>query len=284
MKTLHFTSRLAVVLILLNACSKIKYYPDKEFREVKTRVLAHKAGGGEGAPYPENCLNAAIYSLSQPRIEGIEVDLQLSKDRTLWLSHSVDLPACGSFPGGCFPETTDAELVALDSCDGPAHTYTRLEDVFAYMAAHHPDKYISLDVKGWTPCAVSSISVTGVMNGLADQIALLTQKYGLQNHVMAESETATFLNYLKKYSTGVECYLVTLGDFERGLQLVLQSGYTGLSFKYKFKEELTEGHIQLLRRKGLKIQLWTVDAEENLEEALTINPDFIQTDSLNYFK
>jgi glycerophosphoryl diester phosphodiesterase len=100
---------------------------------------------------------------------------------------------------------------------------------------------------------------------------------------MAESETATFLNYLKKHSSGIECYLTSLGDFERAMQLTLESGYSGISFKYKFKEELNAEHIKLLHRKGLKIQLWTVDSVNNIEEAISINPDFIQTDNLKYF-
>jgi len=56
-----------------------------------------------------------------------------------------------------------------------------------------------------------------------------------------------------------------------------------ISFKYKFKEELNAEHIKLLHRKGLKIQLWTVDSVNNIEEAISINPDFIQTDNLKYF-
>lgn len=39
----------------------------------------------------------------------------------------------------------------------------------------------------------------------------------------------------------------------------------------------------LLRRKGKKIQLWTVNTESDILEALSINPDYIQTDNIGYF-
>jgi hypothetical protein len=100
---------------------------------------------------------------------------------------------------------------------------------------------------------------------------------------MVESETAYFLNYVKRNSSGIECYLQSWGDFERAMLLSLESGYAGISFKYKFKEDITADNIELVRRKGLKVQLWTVNSEEDLDEALLINPDFIQTDNLNYF-
>ena len=49
-------------------------------------------------------------------------------------------------------------------------------------------------------------------------------------------------------------------------------------------EEIGINEIQLIRRKGLKIQLWTVNSEEYLNEALSINPDFIQTDNIAFFE
>lgn len=121
------------------------------------------------------------------------------------------------------------------------------------------------------------------MNVIADQIIDLTEHYNLYNRVMVESETASFLGYIKKKSDGIETYLTTLGDFERGMQIALKGGFSGLSFKYNFDEEITVDHIYLIRKKGLKIQLWTVNETDEIEQAISINPDFIQTDNLDYF-
>ncbi len=99
---------------------------------------------------------------------------------------------------------------------------------------------------------------------------------------MVECETATFLNFIKKRSDKIETYLSTWGDFERGMMLALESGYTGISFQYKYDEEITKEHVQLLHKKGLKIQLWTVNDENDILEAISLNPDFIQTDNINF--
>lgn len=280
--------RIAKYIILLAAlacgssCQKIKYYPDKDYREVTTKVLAHRAGGGDHSPYQENSLEAAQYGLSI--VDGLEVDVQISKDRTVWLGHNADLPECGGTFYDCFPEETDDRIVALDSCDGDKHSFTRLEDIFSTMASSYPGSFISIDVKAWPPCAVTSSDVLGVMNVIGDEVIRLTNKYNLQNRVMVESETGSFLNYVKKNGTGVEYYLISFGDFERAMQLSLEAGLTGISFHYKWIEEISAEHIQLIRKKGLKIQLWTVNSEVDIEEALSINPDFIQTDNLDYFR
>jgi len=271
-----------IIFSIFQSCDKIKYYPDKDYHEVKTLILAHKAGGGDSSRYQENSTDAAKYSLSI--VDGIEVDLQISKDKTIWLAHNADLSDCGGVSYDCFPETTDNQIINLDSCNGNTLNYSRLEEIFAFLSSSYPNKYISLDVKTWLPCAVTSSDVLGVMNVIADEIIRLTGKYNLQNHVMVESETASFLNYLKNNSIGIEVYLTSFGDFERAMQLCLESKYSGISFKYKFGEEIGIENIQLIRRKGLKIQLWTVDSEENINEAISINPDFIQTDNLKYFE
>jgi glycerophosphoryl diester phosphodiesterase len=227
-------------------------------------------------------LGGAIYSLGI--VDGIEVDLQISKDGTLWLEHDVELSSCGGVDYKCFTEATDSKIIALDSCNGDVRNYTKLEDVFSYMSSNYPNAYISLDVKSWTPCAISSSGIVGMMNAIGDEIIRLTQKYNLQDRVMVESETASFITYVKNNSTGIGCYLTAFGDFERGIQLALEENYTGISFKYKFEEEIGIEEIQLLRKKGLKIQLWTVNSEADIEEAISINPDFIQTDNIEYFR
>jgi glycerophosphoryl diester phosphodiesterase len=271
-----------IIATVLYSCDKINYYPDKDFKEVKTLILAHKTGGSDTSQYLENTLYAAKHSLAI--VDGIECDLQLSKDKTVWLSHSVDLPDCGGVSYKCFPEATNSQIKTLDSCNGNTVTYNKLEEIFEYMSSNYPEKYISLDVKTWSPCAVTSSDVLGLMNVIADEIIRLTAKYNLQDHVMVESETATFLNYMKNHSSGIECYLTSFGDFERAMQLSLEAGYAGISFKYKSGEDISRESIQLIRKKGLKIQLWTVDDVNYIQEALSINPDFIQTDNLGYFE
>lgn len=265
--------------MILSSCEKIKYYPDKDYEEVTTLILAHRGGGYSG--YQENSLEACEFGLSS--VDGIEVDIQLSKDRTIWLAHEAPLPECGGISYDCFPEVYDIQIEELDSCKGNDLTFTRLEEIFELMSTTYPDKYISLDVKLWSPCKLTSVDVLGIMNVIADEIIVLTNKYNLHNRVMVESEVATFLNRVKKNSNSIGIYLTSFGDFEAAMQHSLEGGLTGISFQYKYDEEITEEHIQLIRNKGLKIQLWTVNDPDYIEEALSINPDFIQTDNIGYF-
>lgn len=267
-------NKFLLVFIFINlSCNKIHYYPDKEFSKVTTKFLMHRGGGNSG--FKENTFKAAHFGLE--RLDGIEIDIQISKDRTIWLSHNYELVACGNFAKNCFPETKDFDIFSLDSCLKTTD-FTMLEDVFKLVQDSFPNKYISLDVKAWYPCHVNSLNVTDGLNIMAEEIIRLKKKYNRINKIMVESETATFLSYIKEKSPDIETYLTTLGDFERGVLLALKAGYTGLSFKYQFKEVISIEHIKMIRKKGLKIQLWTINNLADLKEAYLINPDFIQTD------
>lgn len=270
---------IAFIFVCFSSCEKIKYYHNKPITNVKTNILAHKAGGN--SEYQSNTFNAARFGLEH--FDGIEVDVMLSGDRTVWLSHSSVLPQCSGQTIDCFVASADIEIAALDSCLGNDYTFSKLDTVFYYLEKYYPEKMISIDVKGWVPCNVSTLGILGIMNVVGEEIIKLVTKYKLKDHVMVESETTTFLNYVKRHSSGIGIYLTTNGDFERGIGIALEEGYDGISFKYKFDEEITPEDVEMIHSKGLRIQLWTVNEEADLLEALSLNPDFIQTDNTEYF-
>jgi glycerophosphoryl diester phosphodiesterase len=275
----HLKVKYIILCILfITSCEKIKYYPDNSIENVETRILSHRGGGN--SEFQENTLESVQYGLSQ--LDGVEVDIQISNDRTIWLSHNSELPTCAGIALDCFINSSDSEIIELDSCMGNKYDFSTLDTIFYYMSTFYPDKFISLDVKAWFPCDVDHLDVTGLLNLIAEEIIKLTNKYNLENRVLVECETATFLDFIKTRSKKIGVYLTTLGDFERGMMLALESGYTGISFKYKFDEEISVDHINLLHKKGLRIQLWTVNDENDLLEAISLNPDFIQTDNIDF--
>jgi glycerophosphoryl diester phosphodiesterase len=259
-------------IIIPFACDRMEYFPDRPLTVTKTHMLGHRAAGRYDDMIP---LADCIRGLE--RMDGIEVDLQMSADNTAWLSHEALIVACGTFGPRCFISLADLSIAEVNQCLKPERNYIKLETLFAYVSENHADKYLSLDVKAWDPCE-GRLNITRQMNDLARSIIHLTEKYHLQKRVMVESETGDFLYYIKKNSTGIETYLTTLGDFELGASRALSAGFSGISFQYKVKESITKDHVALLHRKGLKIQLWLVNEPADIEEAKAIGVDYIQTD------
>lgn len=267
---------LICVLALFVKCERVEYYPDRPIIDGHTRILAHKGGGGsfgEG-----NTLEACVYGLE--KLDGIEIDIQRGADNELWLSHSADVPACGSFSGRCFASLPRATVIQIDSCLGRDLNFTTLETIFKLVSENYQNKYLSLDVKAWSPCNVGGINITREMNQLAEKIISLTKSYGLENKIMVESETGDFLYYIKTHTDFIETYLTSFGDFELGAARALDAGFSGISYQFKYKETIVREQVELLHRKGLKIQLWTIYGPSDLEEAKALGADFIQTDDI----
>ena len=256
------------------SCDRIEYYPDRPLTNLETYVLGHAGSGlvGRGNTM-ESCINGLTLS------DGIEIDLQMSSDGTLWLSHSENTIACGTFGEECFHVISDKRIEEINTCLGPANSYPKLGAIFDYINKNHPESFVSLDVKVWTPCGIGDINVTRKMNIIGQKIIDLVRLYHLENQIMVESEVGDFLYYIRTNSDFIETYLTTLGDYELGVSRALASKFSGISFKYKFTESITKDQIDLLHRKGLKIHLWPVNGTEDILDAKALGADFIQTDT-----
>lgn len=266
--------KLIIAFVILSlGCKKVYYYPDKTIEILPTKLLAHR--GGANLIYRDNTLDGIKAALKVK--DGIEVDIQFSKDETIWLSHSNVVEACNK-TFNCFVETRDKDIMGITTCNGKDISYTQLESVFKYMKDSFPDKYISLDLKDWTPCSLNSLDVEGLMRYEGEIAIKLAERYGIAKNVKIESESTSVLDYIKSDASLVETYIVAFGDLERGMLIALKQGYSGISFKNNFREVLTKEKIDLLHKKGLKIMVWNLNSNDEIANLTEMGVDYIQMD------
>ena len=107
----------------------------------------------------------------------------------------------------------------------------------------------------------------------------------LYNKMKYEKEYGTDFNWEFSHpgmSLQIDEYLEEAFNMKVNDMEVLKNEFDGISIKYS--EEISSSHIKTLRKKGLKIQIWTINSEEDISEAISINPDFIQSDNVKYFE
>lgn len=268
---------LLLTAISLAACDRVVYSPDRSIAITNTKILAHAGGGW----YDEaNTLKGCKYGLST--LDGIECDIQRSADNNLWLSHSNILTACGEFESASFSALKSSHIVQIDSCLGAETDIAQLDSVLKYMSENYPDKTISLDVKPWMPTTLSGLNILNEMNELGQKIIELTLQYRLENRVKVESESVEFLKYIGSRTDAIETYLLSFGDFELAVSRALYGKLSGISYKHGYGELVTKEKIDQIHQKGLKIQLWTVNSPAEIEEALLMGPDYLQTDNVTF--
>lgn len=149
---IHMRNTILGILILISSCSKdISDYPDSISPFTRTHILAHKAGGGNDNPHEENTLEAAIYGFSI--LDGIETDIQMSRNGTLWLYHDEIIKDPDN-KDKRIPGLTDTEINVLIKTHGLK--LNTLNEILQWKQDNNNNDYISLDIKSWLPTKYSN--------------------------------------------------------------------------------------------------------------------------------
>ncbi len=262
-----------MIVIAVTSCEKITYYEDKPSPFSSTESIAHRGGGCDTTrdnDY-ESCINALV------KTDGIEVDIQLSKNRTVWLSHSSIVEECNGALK-CFVETYDTEIENITTCNGKKINYTKLEDVMKYMDQNNIRKYISIDQKGWKPCGGGSIDIEGTMRAEIEEVIKLGDRYNLTSYLLIETDVVSVLDWAKAKSSSVKTYYTSFGDFEKGMLVALKHKFNGISYKSHFGDELDANKMYLLHKKGLRLMAWNIPDNVYANFLKSVNVDILQID------
>ncbi|MGR3812363.1 glycerophosphodiester phosphodiesterase [Jiulongibacter sp. NS-SX5] len=265
-----------LILFLSSACRPaFEDFLSVKPAEQATLFLAHR-GGGDLA---ETDNSIAGSKLGLELCDGIELDIQISQDGTLWLAHDADLPNCGGEIFKCFAGHTDQEIEGLNECLLEEWQVEKLEDILRKIEHYSPSAIISLDVKPWNFCSMGEINIGSDLEKIAEQIDALARKYDLENQIFVESDHMTFLKYMNNLNSTIECHLMAYKDLDKAALEALDNDLDGISIKYSSEEMTTIDH---LKEKGLTVQFWTVNDPLDIQNALDLGPTTIQTDNLNY--
>jgi glycerophosphoryl diester phosphodiesterase len=117
-----------------------------------------------------------------------------------------------------------------------------------------------------------------MMRREAQVIVELAVKYGLEKKTLIETETSSVLIYVRSLNKDIGIYQTAYGDFERGMLICLNYGFTGISYKTNLGEELDKEKMDMLHRKGLKLIAWNLKSQAEVPGLIDIGVDYIQVD------
>lgn len=240
-----------------------------------TFILGHRGSGvSSQSEFQENTYESVLNAFE--KLDGAEVDIQCSKDGTLWLFHDADLPE-NEHNLLCVPQSTDIQITRF-AVRSDSFTITPLEEIFVLMASKKITPFLSLDIKGYfnNGCFENSDQLQLYFESMANGLDELLTRYPLHNHIMIETDYQYFLDLIVEQQPGIETYLLGYNDFENRIKTALEKSYDGISFNYK-DDNLTDEDLQNARNQNLKVQLWTVYNEDDFTRLMEWKPDFIQT-------
>lgn len=231
------------------------------------------AGMGSRSVYPANTFESFKTCLDRGA-DGTEMDLQVTKDGVLVVFHNDDLSsitACGGV-------VRDLNWTEINACRINSLVFKHL-DVISFdefiRKIKNPHRYtFTFDCKLTT----GSSDDGEYYRRFATAIIETAVRHGLQRNIFVENSDPIFLNLIKASNKDLKLFL--LGEnYESDIKTVVQNGFYGLSMANSM---ISADQIATAHSQNVRVTLYGVETNKQNYTAIEKQPDFIQTDDLNY--
>lgn len=233
-------------------------------------ILGH-GGMGIGQTYPMNTFESILKCINVGAV-GSEIDVQLTKDSVLVAYHSKDLSDNTNISGTIndldWNEIKNAYYVSTPYLN---YSIISLEQLFSNIDNLRNYKF-TFDCKLYT-----NKNSTDFQKTFVNSIARIIDKYNLENNVYIESQSNDFLIKLKEKNENYKLFIYS--SFENGLKTALNLDLYGITIS---TEDISKEQIEIAHRNNLYVAIWNTHSKNKNIEAVKKNPDFIQTDRVEY--
>lgn len=235
-------------------------------RKIKTEVWAHRGASGWDRQYaPENTMLAFIKAVEMGA-DGIEFDVQMTKDGELVICHDerIDRTARGH---GYIKDFTLAELKKIDF--GKPHVeygfveIPTLEEVLQYT--QKLDIKLNIELK------------TGIIyyDKIEEKTADMVRNFGMEDRVIYSSFNHYSLEKLRKYAPEANIGMLMSDDYVR---IPFDVDRLGAIAVHPPVGVVTKDYVEQCHKHNIKVHTWTVDNPLVMEKVMKMGIDAFITD------
>lgn len=234
----------------------------------RTLVFAHRGANREAA---ENTRSAFDRALAYP-IDGIETDIQLSRDGVAVLWHDRFLGKLG-LPGKHIDDFDHAELQAMDFAAhfSPAAAPEGIMTLREFLDAYRTRCRLLLEIKNrkWEQPARHEAKVRQTLElvgAVADE-RILVSSFDLDSLVYAHRCAPQFplvLNLEPEHGAEFARDVLAAQPFLHGLCVHIDT--------------LGEAMVEVVRERGKRIAVYTCNSDEEIDRALALGVDILISD------
>lgn len=227
-----------------------------------TKNIAHRGYSGN---YPENTMLAFQKAL-EAGVDGIEFDVHLSKDGRLVIIHDELLDRTTDATG-LVQDRTLAELRQLDASAGFAGVYGKnqiptLEEYFELIQGK--EVVTNIEIK------------TGVIwyPGIEQKVLEVVDRFGRRGDTIISSFNHFSILRMKELAPDIVC------GFLEESRIIGPAAYCArhkVECWHPLCYDMTEDVVKELKEQGIRINAWTVNRREEMEEMLRKGIDGVIT-------
>ncbi len=259
---------LIVLAVLVIAVRYWIWTPDPMADFYHERPVINMGHRGAREAAPENTISS-FQTAEAMGAHGIELDVMLSKDDRLIVIHDYDFDATTDGKGPV-KEYTLAEIKKLDAGSWFDESFTgeRIPILEEVIEALHPATLINIELKTESPAT----------DGLENMVVEVIQKYDLYNRVVVSSFNPIALLRVKIADKKIPVGLLYAPDLPRYLSEGWLIAILRPEALHPELKMVDEDYMEWARKKGYRVNVWTVNEAADLKRMLDLEVDGIITD------
>ncbi len=268
---------LGLVLALLGAGTRF-YYTSK-YKGADVLLLGH---GGSGFlsplnpfnPLPANSKTSIIKAIEEHGADGVEVDVQLSKDGVPILYHDVTLASMTVRQDTI--ENLDAmEVVGLPYKGGFIYDLFQnekiitLEELLQLFSTYDKKPYLHLDLRNHDASRHAYYART--LMELLGRYDYPLEKLAFISH------NPDFLDAFREVAPNATLIIDTGGKYKQAMQLIQERGFQGVCANSR---DMTPEKVRHAKQKGLLVVLFGGKSNSRIARMIEMQPDAIQVNDV----
>jgi glycerophosphoryl diester phosphodiesterase len=255
----------ACLLTINSGCQKDLVYDD-------TLVYGH--AGTTIHPelwvYPANTKESVLYALDALGAEGVEIDIQMTKDSVLVLFHDPFLDGVSNLTG-CIAHYNFSELTNLNLYQSKYELVT-LEEIFALCFERNKKLY--LDLKPFNHCIGADVNHQTFNNALNKLLVPYSSQQ--KTNIVVNTRNIELLDDLTDSSI--------IKSFEtENIPLAIEKYQTGEIDEVGVKlVAMNETNASEMNAAGLNFTIFSLKSQKEIQRGLLFSPIRIVTDNIAY--
>ena len=258
-------------LLAANACRK----DDLNINNLNGGKIIAQGHGGMGifSIYPMDS-PASVLACLHSGADGVEIDVQMTKDSVLIAYHSADLSESTDMTGAVvshtWAELSEARFIGVPYTE---HRLMRMDQFFDNLDDPRRSTF-SLDLKV-NPDGEADASY---MDRYARAVAHLLEGRGITDLVFLESQR-TYLLQALRYRIPMARLFIYPPNFAEGFAAANGMDLSGISIDLA---KITAEEVELAHDSGLWVTIWNAETHADNRDAIKMNPEIIQSDRLDH--
>ncbi|MEQ8909708.1 MAG: glycerophosphodiester phosphodiesterase family protein [Vicingaceae bacterium] len=273
--------------ILFSACIDFDKGQVENLSDGEVLKIGH---GGSGfkrwLPFqalPANSLGSIKKALAEEGVDGIEVDLQMTRDGKFVLYHDNELSSLTDLDG-CISERSFNEVKGLSyQLEWPFNWFQNerilsLEELLTYFLTLEKFPYLHLDMRTYSNCNQLAANLKYEQAFLPTLHQTLSRYSIPKEKLLLISVTKESILIARNLNSPYHLSLEVISDFEADLAWAIEHKVDYLTVKPRL---LSAEKVKKAHQAGIQIITFGAKSKSGNKKLLELNPDIVQTDNLS---